>query len=141
MRGVAPAMHWDTSRTFWGQPAADFGHISAAAAKQIGITNEFQTYGLHIDSILAHNNSRYGARKVFAQIRGIDYVPPRVSAPAVDGLAPDTPNVYTDGSMQHPKTKAYRLGGYAVWHPGREKPDQYADQPAQAGFYSEAELD
>ena len=130
LRGVAPAMHCDTSKTFWGQPATDYGCISAEAATHIGITNKFHTYGLLVDSAIAHYDSKYGARKSFANIRGVDYVPKHVVAPSVHGVAPSQPNIYTDGSMQHPKTKAYRLGGYAVWHPNRRaKPTR---QPTNA---------
>eukprot|EP00973_Karenia_brevis_P064902 9014037-Karenia_brevis.AAC.1 len=34
--------------------------------------------------------------------------------------APELPNVYTDGSLNHPTLPTYALATAGIWHPGRQ---------------------
>ena len=121
-RGVAPAMCYDNTCSFWGQPAAQLGSINAKTAMRLGITNRITAYGLEIDSIIHAAADNTCARKLFDSVRGNAYVPQSVSMPPIEGIAPVFPNVYTDGSVLHPETRSFRLGAYAVWHPDRPHP-------------------
>ena len=62
------------------------------------------------------------ARTAFAHLRGANEpTPTDIAKPQpCHHSPPRRPNVYTDGSLKHPTSKEYCLGGAGAWHPERD---------------------
>lgn len=141
--GIAPALVSDIGAPFWGGPWSDniqpevaimFGaHDIAQDDEEVGNWMR-QVVDMHTDFEVpvmdsVHSGTVQGpiktarctarqAMQIMTQARDTLELPrPR----SCDGVAPAEPNVYTDGSLKHPKSKFWHGGGFGAWWPKRSQ--------------------
>ena len=67
-----------------------------------------------------HGLQHVPARQAFALRRGAHQTPAHITLPdPCHDEPPSQPNIYTDGSLTHPRQPEYSLGGAGAWHPKR----------------------
>lgn len=139
IHGVPSAIAAGPNTTFWGQSHQDIGGtaLSENAQKLVGLdTMGFASFGLEIDSLIAYStnngfapcdsdtNRFANARQLLAHLTPPINTTPEVihefSAAVHIGVAPDTNNVHSDGSVQHPSLVHLQLATGGVWWRDRD---------------------
>ncbi len=126
--GIPPAMAASFAGPFWGEDLQPDGNLGTEEGITIGVPKgaaaahgaacDNRTFNLAMQS-LNLELGQHNARQAFLAMKQLQG-PPVMPMPYQCYLpAPDTINVYTDGSWQFPLSSHFALGGAGVWWPAR----------------------
>ena len=132
--GLPGAQSANINGTYWGLESKDAKTVDPEARKRMGLPvgnhdeKKREAMQMEINEVFRGKGiekeelSRYNARQAFQKLKIGEVASKDAFSKAewTNERAPSEPNVYTDGSMRHPRYTMYALAGAGIWWPGRK---------------------
>ena len=107
------------SITFCDSQGADALHFCPPRGHPLAFDRAPQAEAIQLLARLGHRSEGLNARQLMDTFRCPELAPALPIAQPCIGVAPDKPNVWTDGTKTLPRQADWSLAGFGLWFPGR----------------------